>query len=249
MQYRGGVNARPEDQRQLLDIALLETKIRRAEHARTHPAEADRISALAAQRTEQAAELTRLTGVLEDTRTELDRLESDVTLATQRRDRNAQRLAESISPKDAQALEHEVASLERRLSDLEDTELDVMARVEDAEAAVAAQQALIDQTTAEGTALTARAKAAVAAASAEVETLGRDRAAIASALPADLVAEYERRAARGVGAGLLRRGTCEGCQMMLPSTELNRIRQAAEDEILSCPECGGILVRTEESGL
>src|SRR5690606_34030249 len=141
--------------------------------------------------------------------------ESDVTLATQRRDRDAQRLAETSSPKDAQALESEVASLERRLSDLEDAELDVMARVEDAERAVATQQALIDQTTAEGTALTVQAKAAVAAAAADVETLGRGRAAIASARPAELVAEYDRRAARGVGAGLLRRGTCEGCQMML----------------------------------
>ena len=249
MQYRGGVNARPEDQRRLLDIALVETRIRRAEHARTHPAEAERISTLAAQRTEQAGELTRLTGTLEDARTELARLESDVTLATQRRDRDAQRLAETSSPKDAQALESEVASLERRLSDLEDAELDVMARVEDAERAVATQQALIDQTTAEGTALTVQAKAAVAAAAADVETLGRDRAAIASALPAELVAEYDRRAARGVGAGLLRRGTCEGCQMMLSSTDLNRIRQAAEDEVISCPECGCILVRTEESGL
>ncbi len=243
------MNASPEHQRLLLEIAELDRKITRAEHARANPAEGPRIRELAAQRQEQVRELTRLTGVLEDTRAELSRLESDVALAEQRRDRDAQRLATTSSPKDAQALEHELASLARRLSDLEDAELEVMGRVEDAEAAVAAQQALIDQTTAEGTELTAAAKAAVAAAATEAEHLARDRAAVAGTLPAELLADYERRASRGVGVGLLRRGTCEGCQMMLSSTDISRVRQAAPDQVMSCPECGGILVRTEESGL
>lgn len=243
------MNASPEHQRLLLEIAELDRKITRAEHARANPAEGPRIRELAAQRQEQVRELTRLTGVLEDTRAELSRLESDVSLAEQRRDRDAQRLATTSSPKDAQALEHELASLAKRLSDLEDAELEVMGRVEDAEAAVAAQQALIDQTTAEGTELTAAAKAAVAAAATEAEHLARDRAAVAGTLPAELLTDYERRASRGVGVGLLRRGTCEGCQMMLSSTDISRVRQAAPDQVMSCPECGGILVRTEESGL
>ncbi|WP_262927681.1 hypothetical protein [Microbacterium sp. NIBRBAC000506063] len=37
--------------------------------------------------------------------------------------------------------------------------------------------------------------------------------------------------------------------MMLSGTDISKIRQAAPDAVLSCPECGGILVRTEESGL
>ncbi|MCA1306415.1 C4-type zinc ribbon domain-containing protein [Microbacterium esteraromaticum] len=52
-----------------------------------------------------------------------------------------------------------------------------------------------------------------------------------------------------MGVGLLRRGVCEGCQMMLAGTDLNEVRRAASDDVVSCPECGGILVRTDESGL
>jgi predicted nucleic acid-binding Zn-ribbon protein len=37
--------------------------------------------------------------------------------------------------------------------------------------------------------------------------------------------------------------------MMLSGTHLNEIRQAAPDAVISCPECGAILVRTDESGL
>ncbi|MBZ6373036.1 MAG: C4-type zinc ribbon domain-containing protein, partial [Microbacterium hominis] len=68
-------------------------------------------------------------------------------------------------------------------------------------------------------------------------------------VPADLLGLYERLAARGVGAGLLRRRTCEGCHMVLSGTDLGALRQAAEDDVVMCPECGCILVRTDESGL
>ena len=243
------MNASPEHQRILLDVAELDRRIQQAERARTAPAQGPRINELVKERQAQLQELTALTGTRDDARTELARLESDVKTVEQRRNRDTERLAASTSAKDAQALERELASLAKRIGDLEDMELEVMSRVEEAEAAVATQQALIDVTTAEGSELTAQAKAAVAAATTEHEQLSRDRAAVVAELPAELLADYTRRASRGIAVGLLRRGTCEGCRMMLSGTDLNQIRQAAPDSVLSCPECGAILVRTDESGL
>ncbi|MEU4015658.1 MULTISPECIES: zinc ribbon domain-containing protein [unclassified Microbacterium] len=243
------MNASPENQRTLLDIADLDRRIAQAERARTKPSQAGRITELVAIRQDQLRELTALTGTRDDVRTELTRLESDVALVEQRRNRDAERLATATSPKDAQALEHELASLAKRQSDLEDAELDVMGRLEEAEAAVAAQQALLQTTTEEGTALTAQAKADVAAATELGAQLARDRAAVAEGVSPQLLAEYTRRAANSAGAALLTRGTCEGCRIVLPSTDLNDIRRAADDLVVSCPECGCILVRTEESGL
>ncbi|KJQ54647.1 zinc ribbon domain-containing protein [Microbacterium sp. SA39] len=243
------MNASPENQRTLLDIADLDRRIAQAERARTQPSQGARITELVAIRQEQLRELTSLTGVRDDVRTELKRLESDVAVVEQRRNRDAERLAASTNSKDAQALEHELASLARRQSNLEDAELDVMGRLEEAEAAVAAQQALLATTTAEGTALTSQAKADVAAATDRGAELARDRAAVVATVPADLLAEYTRRAANSAGAALLTRATCEGCRMVLPSTDLNDIRRAKDDLVVFCPECGCILVRTEESGL
>ncbi|MDF2507835.1 MAG: DNA-binding protein [Microbacterium sp.] len=243
------MNASPENQRTLLDIADLDRRIAQAERARTKPSQAGRITELVAIRQEQLRELTTLTGIRDDVRTELKRLESDVAVVEARRNRDAERLAASTNSKDAQALEHELASLARRQSDLEDAELDVMGRLEEAEAAVAAQQALLETTTAEGTALTAQAKADVAAATERGAQLARDRAAVAEGVSPELLAEYSRRATNSAGAALLTRGTCEGCRILLPSTDLNDIRRAADDLVVSCPECGCILVRTEESGL
>ena len=243
------MKANPEHQRVLLDIADVDQRMARAEIARTRPPQAERIAELVTLRQEQLRELTRLAGVRDDVQAELSRVESDVAVAEQRRARDAERLAASSNPKDAMALEQELASLARRLSDLEDAQLDVMGRLEEAESALAAQQALIDTTTAEGAALSAEAKALIAAATTETENLSRDRAALADSVSPSLLAEYDRRATRAIGAALLRRGTCEGCRMVLSGTDLNTIRQAAPDDVVSCPECGCILVRTEESGL
>ena len=243
------MNASPEHQRILLDVADLDRRISQADRARTKPVQGPRITELVAIRQEQLRELTTLTGTRDDVRVELTRLESDVKLVEQRRARDAERLAAATNSKEAQALEHELDSLARRQSNLEDAELDVMGRVEEADAAVAAQQALLDATTAEGSALTVQAKADVAAATELGEQLARDRAAITEQIPAALLADYARRAANSAGAALLTRGTCEGCRILLPGTDLNDIRRAAEDAVVSCPECGCILVRTEESGL
>jgi predicted nucleic acid-binding Zn-ribbon protein len=243
------VNATPENQRTLLDIADLDRRIAQAERARTKPSQAGRITELVAIRQDQLRELTTLAGARDDVRTELSRLESDVAVVEQRRNRDAERLAVATNPKDAQALEHELESLAKRQSDLEDAELDVMGRLEESDAAVAAQQALLATTTDEGTALTAQAKADVAAATDLGAQLARDRAAVAESVAPELLAEYTRRAGNSAGAALLTRATCEGCRIMLPSTDLNDIRRAPDDLVVSCPECGCILVRTEESGI
>ena len=243
------MNASPNDQKKLLDVADLDARLRQAEHRRTNPPQAARIAELVSERARRSQELAIVTGGRDDIQAELKRLESDVSMAEARRDRNAERLANSSNAKDAQALEAELTSLGRRLSELEDAELIVMERLEQADADVEAAQVLIDHLTAEGTQLTVEGKAEVADATALIEALRRDRAAVTGVLPADLLAMYEKNAVRGVGAALLQRKTCLGCNMELSGTDLQQMQQASSTTVMYCPECGCVLVRTEESGL
>jgi uncharacterized protein len=243
------VKATPADQRRLLDLADLDVRIRRADTTRANPPQAARVQELLAQRGVQSQEVARLAGVRDDLRAELSRIEGDVAVVDARSARDAERLAASSNPKEAQGLESEIASLARRKRDLEDAELAVMERVEVAESELGAQEALVAETNAEGARLSAEAKELVARATREAEEARRDRAAVAEKIAADLVALYERLAARGPGAGLLRAGTCEACRMQLSGTDLNVVRQTQPDVVVNCPECGSILVRTEESGL
>ncbi|QAY61330.1 DNA-binding protein [Microbacterium protaetiae] len=243
------MNATPAQQKALLDVADLDTRIRQADQARRNPAQAARVHELVTRRQQLTQELTARQGVRDDLRTELKRIESDVAVVDARRERDLERLNAASNSKDAQGLESELASLARRKSDLEDGELEVMDKLEQAEAAVAEIEAQIAEVNDEGARLSSAGKAEVAEATSRFETATRDRAAVAGTLPAELVAFYDKVATRSVGAALLRRQTCEGCRMMLSGTDLSVIRQAAEDAVLTCPECGCILVRTEESGL
>ena len=244
------MNASPADQRRLLDLAELDARIGQADRLRRNPPQAARVKELLAQRQAYSQELSRLLGARDDARTELARIESDVAVVQARSDRDAGRLAASANAKEAQGLESEMASLAKRKSALEDAELEVMERLEQCDAAVAAQEALMAETNAEGARLSDEAKAVVADATARFDEATRDRAAIVASLPSDLVAQYDKIASRSAtGAALLRRGTCEACRMVLSGTDLQSIRETAADAVVTCPECGAILVRTEESGL
>lgn len=244
------MNAAPADQLRLLDLADLDERLRQAEHTRRNPPQAARVKELLAARPGLSHELAQRQSVVDDLRAEQERIESDVRVVAARRERDTSLLQTVSNPKDAAGLEHELASLGRRQRELEDGELEVMERLEAAEAAVAEQEAALAETNAEGARLSAEAKQLVADATARIEELTRDRGAVTASLPAALVAQYDRIVGRGgVGAALLRARTCTGCHMVLSGTDLGELRRAQEDEVLTCPECGCILVRTGESGL
>jgi predicted nucleic acid-binding Zn-ribbon protein len=153
--------------------------------------------------------------------------------------------------KQLEELQHEVATLNRRQSDLEDGELEVMERAETA-------QATLDQLTGEGDRLlAARDEAAIARDKAfgeiddEIARTTTERGTMAATFPADLLALYEKLRADhgGVAAGAIARGACGGCRLDLMQNEKADIRAAAVDDVLRHEECGRIMVRTAESGI
>ncbi len=71
------------------------------------------------------------------------------------------------------------------------------------------------------------------------------------AVPKDLLALYDQVRAQygGLGAAALRARRCEGCRLELFGADLRELAARPEDDVLRCPECSRILVRTAESGL
>ncbi|ANP72641.1 zinc ribbon domain-containing protein [Cryobacterium arcticum] len=245
------MKASPPEQKELLRLQALDIRLQQVEHqAKALPQHAE-LASLARTLDASKTVLTGRTGEVEDARIELRRIESDVEVVEKRIARDTDRAQHTSSIKDVQALETELAALTGRLSALEEIELAVMERLEEKEAAVAETEA---------------ERAAVATRVAEIEAdrdvllvdlnrqlgeLARDREAIVSAIGADLAALYEKRrvAGRGNAASLLRARTCSGCTMTLTGNDLEDVRAAPADDIVFCPDCGAILVRTEESGI
>lgn len=189
---------------------------------------------------------------LGDVQRELVKSEQDVQLVRDRAARDQSRLDSGQgSAKDLQALQHELQSLARRQSELEDIEIEVMERAESLSAQVAELEARRADVTARLETLEAEWQAAVTELDAEGTKVGAGRADLVAGVGEDLVGLYEkiRASSGGLGAAELRQRRCGACRLELNNVDIDRIRRAAEDEVVRCEECRRIMIRTAESGL
>lgn len=245
------MKAAPERQLRLLDLQALDTRLAQLAHAQATLPEHAQLVEIVREVTALDADLVRARTALDDIQREVARAEADVQQVRDRAARNQSRLdAGTGTAKDLQALQHELGSLARRQSELEDIELEVMERAEAAEAEVARLAESRDEVGGRMHALEAARDARSAELAAEQASVGAPRAELLAAVGEDLVALYDKvRASSGTGAAALSRRRCGGCQLELNQVDLDRIRDAAADEVLRCEECRRILVRTDESGL
>jgi hypothetical protein len=246
------VQADHATQLRLLDLQAADTMLAQLEHRRRSLPE---IAALA-QRTEQGSALadelldaqTRASDVADEQR----RLENEVDTVRARASRDEQRMQSGGLPgKELEGLQHELVTLARRQSSLEDQLLEVMEEREQVDAAVAELGGRRSALDADITELTTARDATLTDIETAVANLSKERAAIAGEMPADLLGLYERAREHGggVGAAMLRQRRCEGCHIELSGSELSAVRAAAPDEVVRCENCRRILVRTDESGL
>jgi uncharacterized protein len=247
------VKASPEAQLRLLDLADLDAELGRLEHRRRGLPEHAELSELEQRDRALRDEIASLQAREGDLKREQAKAEADVEQVRSRitRDRTRLDAGQVSSPKELENLQSEIESLNRRQSDLEDVELEVMERLEAAQSRLSAAGAERTAIGADIQSLTARRDELLAELDEQVAKASDSRAAVAAEEPADLLDLYEKLRVQhgGVGAAALRRGQCQGCHLSLNTVDLNAIRAAAPDEVLRCEECRRILVRTTESGL
>lgn len=205
------------------------------------------------QRDEAAAAVGAVEGRIATATAERDelarqqkRIDDEVELLKEKRTGFDQKLYGGTvsNPRELQDLQDEIDSLSRRITQLEDDELEVMEQVEPVEAQLgdlageleAARAALVDAEVRYATAAS-ELEAAIAA---EEEVRGT----AVGPVPADLLAQYERlrTGLGGVGIARLVGSQCGGCHLGLSAMEVARIRKLPAGEIVHCEECGRILV-------
>jgi uncharacterized protein len=244
------LSAPPEVQAQLLVLADIDLGLARANAARKALPTTLHVPTLVAAVEEIRGRKHDSFVETESIRSELERAEADVAMVDKRIATDEERLAHTSSAKDAQGLEHELASLRQRRSNLEDIELAIMERL-DAADAIQAQLAK-ELSTAEEALVAARATESTEGArlDAEIAASVESRRVLVASLPEDLVALYERQRERyGHGASHLRGGISSASGVALTESDIQAIRQAPPEAVLMCPDSNAILVRTAESGL
>jgi predicted nucleic acid-binding Zn-ribbon protein len=247
------VKADPFAQLKLLDVQELDARTDLLRHQlRTLPelAEIDQLTAARRDLDDQARD-ARI--AVDDLTVEQRKVDADVEQVRTRRERDQQRMDQGLvrNPKDLQRMQQEMESLQRRITSLEDDELEVMERLEEAQQTLDGLIAQLAETDARLAALSAARDEKTAGLQESLGEVARQRDPMVTDLPGDLLALYDRlrEAKGGVGAALLRARRCEGCNLDIDNAELAQIRSAPSDTVVRCEECSRILVRTSESGL
>lgn len=246
------LKADPSRQWRLLDLQAIDTRLDQIAHATARLPQLAQLKELQSRAGGIDSALVRARTELSDVEREVAKAEADVQLVRDRAARDQARLDSGTgTAKDLQALQHELASLARRQSELEDVEIEIMERAEAVEAEVSRLEAERAAVTTEIDAATRARDAALKDLETEAGQVGAPRADTVAGVGEDLVALYEKIRAQsgGLGAAALRQRRCGGCQLELNNVDIGRIKAAPADEVLRCEECRRILVRTAESGI
>lgn len=228
----------------LLDLQLADTAIDQLKYRSGRLPEvvaSNEAAASFAQWTKRAAALRQQIIDLEHSIGETDKQSAALSV---RRDRLEQQLKTVISPREAEALMHEIATLTAQRSVLDDAELVAMEAVAADEAEVDAHSEGHDDLRRGAVAAAEIADAARAAVSAELEQRRAARDLLRDGLDAAVLARYDSMRAQfgGVGVAKLNGLRCEGCHLDLSRGEVDAIKRDASDEIPECPNCGRLLV-------
>lgn len=149
-----------------------------------------------------------------------------------------------IATREAEALQHEIATLREERSVLDDAALAAMELLDEEDRTVSGlDRELVDARRAVESALTALREAQDLE-QAQITQLTERRNAQMLVVPQDLLRRYEARRANRKDAVVaeLHGPTCDACHLDLSQTERDELRRLADDEIPECPHCGCILV-------
>ena len=237
----------------MLDLQELDLQLDQIAHKRATLPELAGLTELARQRAATDRELVTVETEVGDLQREQRKADADVEQVKTRRTRDQERLdtGRVTSPRDLQSLQSEIVSLDRRIAELEDAELEVMEKLETAETRLAELRTGAEDFAGRQTELETSRDTALKQLDEQRDQLSGRRTGLAADLPADLVTTYTKLRERlgGIGAGELVGKRCMGCRMELNPADLSVIAAAAPDAVLRCEECGRILVRTSNSAV
>ncbi len=208
-------------QRSLLTLVELDAELSRVEHRARNLAEQQRFDEAQAEHRAANDQLAVLSITLEDLDGQVAKLESEIDGVRQREDRDRSLLdgGEVNPPKQLSELQHELETLERRQSALEDSMLEVMERREALQAQRSEALARIDTLHNDMSAAQLARDEALVAIDQARHVGGLRRTELTSGLDADLVAMYEKQRAKG-GPG--RRSVAGQAMWRLPDRDRPR---------------------------
>lgn len=228
----------------LLELQRIDTASDQLAHRRANLPEraaSDAATADVARTRERIAMLLQRQRELTEAIEQAERTGAELTAT---RERLQAQLRTVTSPREADALTHELDTIAARRDELDDAELGHL----DEQQHVVGDLAALHTAESDLASAAETATATLAAAEEEIDRqLGEltvERAAAVARIDGGVLADYEHRRARlgGVAVARLEGNRCGGCHLDLSTKELGEIRATSDGEIAECPQCGRMLV-------
>lgn len=249
MDIRGGpvtgIRATVAQQERLLDVLDLDTEATRLRRAMADASEQLAILETDADFLELVRESAYIADLCDENSTEIKHAELDLKIAQDRITRDRTHELTVTDAKDVSSLEHEIASLERRVDALTAALVNLYSVRDELTERRTEADAARDDFHARRAIRETEIRDVIGAHQQRLDAIDRDRAVILAELPADLSALYERQRERyGVGASRLIGTVTTASGVTLSEGQLQEIRSADEDDVVLCPVSDAILVRT-----
>ena len=231
----------------LLSVQEHDTHIDQAEHRRVALPARGELDATMRRLTAIDKEAAEIEVRRHDLGRDQQRLEDEISKLTEKAAQHDKALysGSGSNPRELQAMQDEIAALKRRITQLEDQELELMEQIEPLDADLARLSAEREAGDASAVALRVSIAEDEVSIDGELDQLRAERAAEASDIDPELITEYETLRGYGGGVGIARLvgGSCGGCHLGLSAVEVDRLKKLPPDEPAHCEECGRLLAR------
>mgnify|MGYP000909251172 FL=1 len=235
-------------QRLLIDLQDIDSRLARLRHERKHLPVLGRIESVIERLKTNKRAAIQADAALSEAKTRVTRSEDEVGQVVRRAEVLRERLHSGNSAaRDLSAIQGEIDQLGQRQSALEEAQIAAMEALDSArEESERLKQEESDIRVA-GRELTAKRDAEFARLDQEIDSLEKQRADLAGTVEAALLSDYEavRASTGGLGAVALRGRTVEGGAVEISPQELARIVAAPQDQVIHAEENDVIIVRMD----
>ena len=227
----------------LLKLCEVDIEIERIKTLISKAVNSPELSSRSQELSNYSGEVIAFRTSFENLNMEARKADDNLHMVEERLTRDKERLNQTSSPKDAQAIQSEVESLTIRKEELEEVELEILDRLEVAKQELDAISLKREMSSSEIEQLQAKIQLEVDDLKAQGRKLVADREILISKVPTDVLGQYSSLATRQIAVGKVESRSCTACHMGLTASTIDSLADLPEDEIGFCSECLAMIVR------
>src|SRR3954469_1622546 len=229
----------------LWELQQIDTALHQLQRRLTRLPEAEAFAAAERKLAEHRGAIDTARKQLSEAESTIETIEHESEVLTSKRTRLEQQLKIVTETRQADALNHEIETLNAHRNELDDRELEAMEQQSDAEQRLAELAGNDDTVVAMMEAASAQLDVAKGAGADEELEMTAKYEAARSLLTSEERDLYDARRARhdGIGIAKLQGLRCDGCHLDLSRAEVDQLKALPADELADCPQCGRVLVR------